>query len=126
MVRRLKLLISSLIIALAGVFVVVTPVTAQSPEQLACQGSGGVWTGTTCTHGTRTVAGTIKNVANILIFITSAIAVLMIIIGGVRYAISGGDQGAINGAKNTILYAVIGLILTIAAYAIVSFVLRNV
>ena len=126
--KRIKLIISSLAFAFAVVTagVVVQPALAQTPEQSACQGSGGTWTGTTCTQGTRTVPGTIKNVGNILIFITGSISVLMIIIGGLRYTLSGGDQGTINGAKNTILYAVVGLVVSIAAYAIVNLVLSNI
>ncbi|MBH1957014.1 hypothetical protein I8H84_05550 [Candidatus Saccharibacteria bacterium] len=64
----------------------------------------------------------IKNVVNVLLFLLGSIAVIMIIIGGIRYATSNGDAGAIKGAKDTILYAVIGLIVAILAYAIVNFV----
>jgi hypothetical protein len=66
------------------------------------------------------------NIINTLIFVTGSISVLMIVIGGLRYAISGGDQGAINSAKNTILYAVVGLILSLMGYAIVNFVLSRI
>ena len=55
----------------------------------------------------------------------AAISVIMIIIGGFRYATSQGDQTQMQSAKNTILYAVIGLIVAIAAYAIVSFVVTQ-
>ncbi len=65
----------------------------------------------------------IKDIINILLFLIGAIAVIMIIIGGLRYVTSGGDQGAITGAKNTILYAVIGLVIAVMAFAIVNFVL---
>ena len=65
----------------------------------------------------------IKNIINILLFLVGAIAVIMIIIGGLRYVISGGDQGQITGAKNTILYAIIGLVVAVLAYAIVNWVL---
>ena len=65
----------------------------------------------------------IKNIVNVLLFILGAIAVVMIIIGGVRYTTSNGDASAIKGAKDTILYSVIGLIVAILAYAIVNFVL---
>lgn len=65
----------------------------------------------------------IKDIINILLFLIGAIAVVMIIIGGLRYVTSGGDQGAITGAKNTILYAVIGLVIAVMAFAIVNFVL---
>ena len=65
----------------------------------------------------------IKTIVNILLFVLGAIAVIMIIIGGIRYATSAGDAGSIKGAKDTILYAVIGLVVAILAYAIVNFVL---
>jgi len=61
-------------------------------------------------------------VVNILLFILGAIAVVMIVIGGIRYATSNGESSNIKAAKDTILYAVIGLIVAIMAYAIVNFV----
>lgn len=64
----------------------------------------------------------IQQIINILLFIIGSIAVLMIIIGGLRYVLSAGDQNAVTGAKNTILYAVVGLIVAIMAFAIVNFV----
>ena len=65
----------------------------------------------------------IKTVTNVLLFILGAIAVIMIIIGGIRYTTSNGDATQTKAAKDTILYAVIGLIVAILAFAIVSFVL---
>ena len=66
----------------------------------------------------------IQTVVNVLLFILGAIAVIVIIIGGIRYTTSNGDPGQTKAAKDTILYAVIGLIVAILAYAIVSFVLN--
>lgn len=54
------------------------------------------------------------------------IAVLIIIIGGVRYATSNGDAAQVKAAKNTILYAVVGLVVIIMATAITSFVISNI
>ncbi len=54
------------------------------------------------------------------------IAVIMIIIGGIRYIISNGDQNAVTGAKNTILYAIVGLVIAIFGWAIVNFVLDEI
>ena len=65
----------------------------------------------------------ITTVVNVLLFVLGAVAVIMIIIGGIRYSTSGGDSSQIQSAKNTILYAVVGLIVAILAYAIVRFVL---
>lgn len=65
----------------------------------------------------------VKNVVNVLLFILGIIAVIMIIIGGIRYSTSGGDSTQITAAKNTILYSIVGLIVAILAYAIVNFVI---
>ena len=65
----------------------------------------------------------IKNIVNLLIYVTGAIAVIMIVIGGIRYTTSNGDQGQLTSAKNTILYAVVGLVVAVMAYTIVNFVL---
>jgi len=49
----------------------------------------------------------------------------MIIIGGLRYITSGGDSNNVTGAKNTILYAIVGIVIVVAAQAIVSFILNR-
>lgn len=59
-------------------------------------------------------------------FIIGAISVLMIIIGGIRYTTSNGDQSAVTSAKNTILYSIIGLIVAMLSYGIVHFVIANI
>lgn len=73
--------------------------------------------------GTKTLGEQIQNVVNVLLFVLGAISVIMIVIGGIRYTLSNGDSSAISGAKNTILYAVVGLVVALLAYAIVNFVL---
>jgi ABC-type Fe3+ transport system permease subunit len=65
----------------------------------------------------------IKTIVNVLLFVLGAIAVVMIIIGGIRYTTSNGESAQITSAKNTILYAVVGLVVAILAYAIVNFVI---
>jgi hypothetical protein len=59
---------------------------------------------------------------NAAYFIAGAIAVVMIIIAGLSYVTSSGDSGKVVKAKNTILYAVIGLAVIIFAFAITSFI----
>ena len=71
---------------------------------------------------TLSVTGLFKSVSNTLIFIVGAISVIVLIIGGIRYVVSAGNATHVQGAKNTILYAIIGLVISLAAYAIVSFV----
>lgn len=64
-----------------------------------------------------------NTVVNVLLFIIGAISVIMLIIGGIRYTISAGDSGNVTAAKNTIMYAIIGLIVAFLAFAIVNWVL---
>ena len=64
----------------------------------------------------------IKNVINTILVVLGMVAVIMIILGGIRYTTSNGDAGAIKSAKDTILYAVVGLVVAIFAFAIVNFV----
>ena len=73
-----------------------------------------------------TLQAQFKNVANILLYLLGAIAVIMIIYGGIRYVTSGGDSSSIKAAKDTILYSVIGLVVAILAYAIVNFVVTKI
>jgi hypothetical protein len=68
----------------------------------------------------------VKLVINIFSVIVAVVAVIMIIIGGLKYIMSGGDSGNITGAKNTILYAIIGLVIVALAQFIVRFVLEKV
>jgi len=78
-----------------------------------------------CNRGT-TVNSLFANIANAMIFIIGALSVIMIIFGGIRYVISRGDSAQITAAKNTLIYAVGGLVVAIAAFAIVKFVITNI
>lgn len=66
-----------------------------------------------------------QTVTNILLFIIGAVAVIMLVIGGIKYTVSNGDSNAIQSAKNTILYAIIGIVVAILAYAAVRFVINS-
>ncbi len=66
--------------------------------------------------------GIFATVANILLFLVGAVAVIMLIIGGLRYVTSNGQSEAVSGAKNTIMYAIIGIVVAFLAYAGVQFV----
>ena len=89
---------------------------------------GGIGNGASCAQPTGAAQnlfgdGSIFNtVTNILLFLIGAISVVMLIIGGIRYVVSAGDQGAVTSAKNTILYAIIGIVVAFLAFAAVRFV----
>ena len=61
-------------------------------------------------------------VVNWLLFAVGVISVVMLIVGGIKYATSAGDSNKVTSAKNTIMYAIIGLAVAVLAFAIVGFV----
>lgn len=64
----------------------------------------------------------IQNIINVLLFLIGTISVVMIIVGGIRYVTSNGDQAQVKAAKDTIMYAVVGVVVALLAFAIVNFV----
>ena len=68
----------------------------------------------------------ITQIINVFSIIVGVIAVIMIIYGGFRYITSGGDSGKVGEAKNTIVFALVGLIIVALAQFIVKFVLNRV
>lgn len=69
--------------------------------------------------------GIFRTITNVMLFLIGAISVIMLIIGGIRYVVSGGDSTAVQNAKNTILYAIVGIVVAILAYAVVNFVISS-
>ena len=95
----------------------------------ACQAEeGSSWDSDngTCTRASQDLSGTVKTVINVMLFIIGILSVIMIVYGGIRYTISRGKQEDITSAKNTIMYAVVGLVVAILAFSIVNFVVGNV
>ncbi len=79
-----------------------------------------------CTGSTNALPNIIVNILNAVIGVAGLVAVVFIIIGGFNYMTSAGDPGKTKKAKDTILYAVIGLIICVLAFAIVNFVIKNI
>lgn len=129
MIQKLKTMFASAALMLGvGVLLatVSTPVTSAAIDckgAKACIGQGV----NKVDNGTKADAlgGLIQNIINILLFIVGVAAVVMIIIGGLKYVTSNGDSSAITSAKNTIMYAIIGLVVAGIAYAIVNFVVAK-
>jgi len=94
-----------------------------------CQGGNLTLEDSGCTASsvdeTKTVNSILTDVINIFSLVVGVVAVIMIIVGGLKYITSGGDSGNVTGAKNTILYAVVGLIIVALAQVIVKFVLTK-
>jgi hypothetical protein len=106
---------------------------AQDPTTpLECGTRNGTWDGANniCTGAdtaiTTTANDVVKKVINILSWVVGVISVIMIIIAGFRYVTSGGQEKSVTGAKNTIMYAIIGLVVVALAQVIVRFIVSNV
>lgn len=123
--KTLTGLVAAMVFALVAVFTP-APVSAQN-----CDVSGGIQGGVECANpGEDSVpqeffgdGGIFTVIVNILLFIIGAICVIMLIWGGIRYTTSGGQAASVTAAKNTIMYAIIGLVIAFLAFAIVNWVL---
>jgi len=69
-----------------------------------------------------TITSLAQDIIDVLSLIVGIVSVIMIIIGGLRYITSGGDSQNVTNAKNTILYAIVGLVIVLFAQTIVRFV----
>ena len=105
-----------------GIALVATPVSAL--------GVGGASSGIGAARGDNTPSNLvngdssiIKRAINIMLFAVGVLSVVMLIFGGFRYVISGGKKESVTNAKNTILYAIVGLLVAVFAYAIINFIL---
>jgi cytochrome bd-type quinol oxidase subunit 2 len=94
-----------------------------SDFNLAANGSNGC---SNTSGGDTSISHLIKTIVNIVSIIVGAVAVLMIIVGGFRYVTSGGSAEGTKAARQTIIYAIVGLVVVALAQIIVHFVLNNV
>jgi len=119
MISKLKRLF--LVFALVLGIGVLTPVSVGAASVLdeQCQG---VTDSSICNAKNAKPFDFAKTIINVLLFAAGAVAVIMIIAGGLWYVVSAGDAGKVTKAKHTLLYAVVGLVVAILAYAIVNFV----
>lgn len=117
------------LVALSGT-VAADNCTASNATQGIKAGTDAAFNGSSCSSTVLTnntgnsIADIAKTAVNILSLIVGIIAVIMIIYGGLRYITSGGDSGSVGNAKNTLIYAIIGLIIVALAQVIVHFVLN--
>ena len=118
MKKILKIALPILIVALFAVTIMSGSVSAltlqEGAEAARCDG---------CPADLFGDNGVFKKVTNTILYIVGIIAVIMLIIGGIRYVTSGGDAKKVTDAKNTVLYAIIGLVISLLAFAIVNFVI---
>jgi hypothetical protein len=128
----MKRLIQKITIALAlltGLTILTMPalVGAQAaPDNKSAVCQGVALTGGDCNSDPNPQLNTvITAVINIFSFVIGVAAVIMIMVGGFKYVTSSGDSNGVNSAKNTILYAIVGLVVVAFAQIIVNFVLKK-
>ncbi|MEI7838522.1 MAG: pilin [bacterium] len=133
--------IKSKLYALAAVITVVIPLTfsgityaqynvINATNTNGCDGAvimnGNTTSGASgCTNAQNGLNVLFSNILNILSWIVGTIAVILIVVAGFRYIISGGESGGTAAAKNSILYAIVGLVIVALAQIIVQFVLHK-
>lgn len=119
---RVAVLVALLVIPL----LLTTPAYADidASKSAACEGIGLANGATGCQGGgANRVYGVVKAVVNLLSVIVGIAAVIMVIVSGFKYVTSAGDSNRIASAKNTLIYAIVGLIIVALAQFIVRFVL---
>ena len=121
--KKVSVILASLLALPVMAFGVTTLMADSASAQLNLESGINSAKGTGAPDNVTEDDGLIKKVVNLLLWAIGIISVIMIIIGGIRYATSNGDSNQVTAAKNTIMYAVIGLVIAIFAYAIVNFVL---
>jgi hypothetical protein len=124
--KKIKLILASLLIGV-GLIVIIVPVSAsaQSATEAVCKGIGSVVdaNGDCATTGQGpSVQDIIRMSVTVLSYVVGAAAIIMIILGAFKYITSNGDSGKITSAKNTIMYALIGVVVAALAQVLVHFV----
>lgn len=111
----------------AALFVIPpAPAGASDIKGNLCGGSNFNLGSNTCGSQEGRVSNLVNNVVNILTIIVGIVAVIMIIVAGFKYITSGGDSAKVTSSRNTIIYAIVGLIIVALAQVIVKFVLNKV
>lgn len=132
-----KILIVISLLSLSSIFMISAPAYGQNQKEL-CSGANLNFSGE---QGCKQKANgdqldndqlaeskvnkLVKNIINVFSIVVGIVAVIMILIGGFRFLTSGGDSGKVTSARNTILYAIVGLIVVAFAQLIVKFVLSS-
>lgn len=114
-----------LMIGLLGVF---APAVSAANGINICSGENGGDKSVYCQNsgsGETQVNGIIKTIVEVLLTAVGAISIIMIVIGGIMFALSSGDAQKAAKARNTVLYAVVGLAVSLFASAIVNFVFNR-
>ena len=125
--KRIKLLMAALAVFVGLGAVAIPHMTlAATSKNTVCKALGSNADCSSNPHGSTSLNSVIKMVINVLSWVVGIAAVIMIIMAGFRYVTAGGDSSGISAAKNTLIYAIIGLVVAASAQVIVHFVLTEI
>lgn len=120
----------TLAITLIGSIILLAPSMASAATPIVngnnCQGSAAnsaICQGNTTGNPLVGPNGLLGKVTRIVAVFGGAVAVIMIMVGGLMYVLSDGDSGKISNAKNTVVYALVGLVVIGTAQSIIIFVI---
>ena len=119
--NKLKMILAGMLIVPTVALAVAPAVNAESDFTLTNGVSSAKGDGVS--DSTASPESLVKQFVNIFLFAVGALSVIMLIWGGIRYTTSAGDSDKVQAAKNTVLYAIVGLVIAILAYAIVNMVI---
>lgn len=122
--KRFKVVLATFAVVVLGALSLApaVPVAAIDPLADACKSNSG---SAICKNQDEDATDLIDTLVDVLLYIVGALAVIMIIVGGIMYTISGGDAGKVTKAKNTLTYAIVGLFVAFIAFALVNWVFRR-
>ena len=95
--------------------------STSSSQAAVCEGVGSATGSTGCSTTGKSVNSLVTTLVDLLSAIVGIAAVVMIIIAGLKYITAGGDSSSIGSAKNTLIYAIVGMIIVAAAQNIDQF-----
>jgi hypothetical protein len=122
--RKMAQIVTILSLAIVPLFAVAMPVAAQSSQSEICSGLGQA--GGNCGGGQGTALNhTLSFALSTLSLVAGVAAVIMIIIAGLKMITAQGDASAVASARNTLIYALVGLVIVALAQVIVHFVLSK-
>lgn len=119
MKRYRKTLVAAVLSLAVAAVAVVMPIALPSAS---AQFKSGLDAARTGEMSTKPIGTTIGEVVNVFLYFVGAVAVIVVIWGGFQYITSSGDSQKATTAKNTIMYAVIGIVVVVMSYAIVNWV----
>lgn len=119
------LLASASLVILSALLFIPGTTYAQDPLEDACSGAGASSAACRGRSVNNPVDFVLVDVIRLVLLVTGIAAVIVIIIGGLRYITSSGDPNSIEGAKNTILFAIIGLVIALTGQLIIAFVIQR-